>query len=113
MKSTAKDDDRSYTTEEIDQVLRDCDHRSKEFASKGLGITAKRTPNAFTEALLELEHNYDKYKKTVEVFKKYLKWDLIARNHIELYHNITNTGPGNKDTVTIAKKLTDPTLAQS
>jgi glycosyltransferase involved in cell wall biosynthesis len=85
----------------------------KEFASKGLGITAKRTPNAFTEALLELEHNYDKYKKTVEVFKKYLKWDLIARNHIELYHNITNTGPGNKATVTIAKKLTDPTLAQS
>ncbi|MGC2308589.1 MAG: hypothetical protein WA461_09300 [Nitrososphaeraceae archaeon] len=27
--STAKDDDRSYTTEEIDQVLRDCDPRSK------------------------------------------------------------------------------------
>lgn len=28
-KTTAKDDDRSYTTEEIDQVLRDCDPRSK------------------------------------------------------------------------------------
>jgi len=85
----------------------------KEFASKSLGITAKRTPNAFTEALLELERNYDKYKKTVEVFKKYLKWDLIARNHIELYHDITNSGPGNKATVSIAKKLTDPTSAQS
>lgn len=41
----------------------------KEFADKGLGITAKTTPNAFTDALLELDNNYIKYKNAVERFK--------------------------------------------
>jgi glycosyltransferase involved in cell wall biosynthesis len=83
-----------------------------EFASKGLGITAKRTPNAFTEALLELDNNYDRYKKAVEGFKENLKWTTGARNHIELYHNVinsTNVLANNKATVTIAKSLSDPT----
>ena len=46
-----------------------------------LGITTKRTPNAFTEALLELDNNYDSYKKVVEGFKKNLNWTKVARNH--------------------------------
>jgi glycosyltransferase involved in cell wall biosynthesis len=59
-----------------------------EFAAKGVGITAQRTPNAFTTALIKLDNNYNKYKKAVEDFKKNLRWNLIARNHIELYHDI-------------------------
>jgi glycosyltransferase involved in cell wall biosynthesis len=86
----------------------------KEFASKGLGITAKRTPNAFTDALLELDRNYDKYKKAVEGFKKYLKWNIVARNHIELYNSITSSTrilTSNKTTIAIAKSVTDRTSA--
>jgi hypothetical protein len=64
-------------------------------------------PDAFTNALLQLENSYDKYKKAVEEFKKYLEWNIIARSHIELYHNIitsTKTLMNNDaTTVTIAK----------
>ena len=59
-----------------------------EFAAKGLGVTAKRMPSAFTNAFLALDNNYNKYKQAVEGFKKNLRWSLIVRNHIELYHNI-------------------------
>ena len=62
----------------------------KEFASKGLGITTKRTPNTFADSLFELDKNYDKYKNAIEGFKKYLRWDIIARNHTELYNNISS-----------------------
>jgi glycosyltransferase involved in cell wall biosynthesis len=59
-----------------------------EFAAKGLGITAKRTPNAFTYALIELDKNYDKYKNAIEGFKKNLRWNIIASTHIKLYRDI-------------------------
>jgi len=55
---------------------------------RGLGIVAKRTPEAFTDALVELDNNYDKYKKTIDGFKENLKWNIVARNHIELCHDI-------------------------
>ncbi len=86
----------------------------KEFASKGLGIAAKRTPNAFSEALSELDRNYDKYEKAVEDFRKYLKWNIVARNHIELYNRITSSTrilTGNKATIAIAKSVADRTSA--
>jgi glycosyltransferase involved in cell wall biosynthesis len=77
-----------------------------EFASKGLGITARRTPKAFTNALLELDNNYDIYKKAVDGFKKYLKWDSITRNHIKLYNDvITNS---NRMLATIDGDVTHP-----
>ena len=44
-----------------------------EFAAKGLGITAKRNSNAFTDALIKLDKNYDIYKKAVNDYKKYLE----------------------------------------
>jgi glycosyltransferase involved in cell wall biosynthesis len=86
----------------------------KEFADKGLGITAKRTPNAFTDALLELDNNYNKYKNAVERFKENLKWATVARNHIELYNSIvssTKVVATNKVTVPIANCLADTTSA--
>jgi glycosyltransferase involved in cell wall biosynthesis len=84
----------------------------KEFASKGLGITAKRIPNAFTEALLELDNNYDKYKHAVKRFKENLKWATVARNHIELYNSIvssTKVVASSKINVPIARSLADTT----
>ena len=84
----------------------------KEFASKGLGITTKRVPNAFTDALLELDKDYDKYKSAVEGFKKYIKWNIVARNHIELYCGIGSSTmilTGNEPTIAITKSMRDLT----
>jgi glycosyltransferase involved in cell wall biosynthesis len=84
----------------------------KEFASKGLGITTKRTPNAFADALLELDNNYDKYQKAIECFKKYLNWNIVAINHIELYNSIsysTRMLASYEPTITVTKSITDPT----
>jgi glycosyltransferase involved in cell wall biosynthesis len=85
----------------------------KEFASKGLGITTKRMPNAFADALLELDKNYDKYQKAIEGFKKYLQWCIVTMNHIELYNSITSTTKmvtSNKPTITITESI-DPRSA--
>jgi glycosyltransferase involved in cell wall biosynthesis len=88
----------------------------KEFASKGLGITTKRTPNTFADALLELDKNYDKYKNAIKGFKKYLRWDIVARNHIELYNSIsspTRMLTSNEPHITVTKSIADPTSATS
>ena len=66
----------------------------------------RRTPKAFTNALLELDNNYDIYKKAVDGFKKYLKWDSITRNHVKLYNDvITNS---NRMLATIDGDVTHP-----
>jgi glycosyltransferase involved in cell wall biosynthesis len=81
----------------------------KEFASQDLGIVAKRTPAAFTDALLELDSNYDRYKQAVERFKENLKWATVARNHVELYNDITSSNEdlaSSKATTAITKNLT-------
>jgi glycosyltransferase involved in cell wall biosynthesis len=86
----------------------------KEFASKGLGITAKRTPNAFADALSELDRNYEKYQKVIEGFKKYLEWNIVARNHIEIYNSITSSArmlTSNEPTIRVTKSIADPTSA--
>jgi glycosyltransferase involved in cell wall biosynthesis len=88
----------------------------KEFASKALGIATKRTPNAFVDALLELDNNYDKYQKAIEGFKKYLKWNIVAGNHIELYNSITSSAKipaSNEPTIIVTKSIADPTSTAS
>jgi glycosyltransferase involved in cell wall biosynthesis len=57
----------------------------REFASMGLGITAKRHPKAFAKSLLELDTNYSAYSKAVESFKYKIKWDYVANMHTQLY----------------------------
>jgi glycosyltransferase involved in cell wall biosynthesis len=76
-----------------------------EFATKGLGITAKRTPNSFTNALIKLDKNYDKYKNAAECFKKNLEWNLTARIHNEIYQNIIGQAKvlTNNEVTTIVK----------
>lgn len=59
-----------------------------EFASRGLGITVKRNASAFSEALIHLERNYDKYAETVDEFKKEIAWPEVAKRHAELYRRI-------------------------
>ena len=81
-----------------------------EFAAKDLGITAKRAPNAFTDALMELDKTYDKYKNAVEGFKKNLRWYITAINHIKLYHGIlrpTKIFTNNQATATIVNSPQD------
>jgi glycosyltransferase involved in cell wall biosynthesis len=57
----------------------------KEFSSKGLGVVVKRKPAAFAKALKTLDTNYNIYVRKVNSFRKKLKWDRIATQHIELY----------------------------
>jgi len=60
----------------------------REFSARGLGITVKRNPQEFSQALVTLNNNYEYYAKNVILFKQKLKWDNIARNHISLYNQI-------------------------
>jgi glycosyltransferase involved in cell wall biosynthesis len=60
----------------------------KEFSSMGLGISVKRNPHHLSNALLELENNMEKYKKSVHEFSTRLTWDEVADKHINLYENL-------------------------
>ena len=65
----------------------------KEFAEMGLGITAKRDPVSFAKAIRELGGSYDKYSKSVDDFKKQLRWEFVTKQHINIYsHAITERG---------------------
>ncbi|HEX6028169.1 MAG TPA: glycosyltransferase, partial [Nitrososphaeraceae archaeon] len=59
----------------------------REFAAKGLGITAKRNPHEFSKGLESITSNYAKYKEAVNMFKEKLKWDSVAKQHSMLYHH--------------------------
>ena len=62
----------------------------REFSSKGLGITTKGNPNKFSEALMKLEKDYQSYIKTISQFKENLRWDNVAKRHLEIYTQIIN-----------------------
>jgi glycosyltransferase involved in cell wall biosynthesis len=62
----------------------------KEFEELGLGITAKRDPVSFANAIRELAESYDKYSKSVDNFKEQLRWEFVSKQHIDIYsHAIT------------------------
>ena len=63
-------------------------HFFKEFAMKDLGITVKREPCEFANALHEMENNYHFYSKKVNKFRLNLTWDTVANQHNELYSDI-------------------------
>jgi glycosyltransferase involved in cell wall biosynthesis len=65
----------------------------KEFAEMGLGITSKRDPVSFAKAIRELGESYDKYSNSVDNFKEQLRWELVSKQHIDIYsHAITKRG---------------------
>jgi glycosyltransferase involved in cell wall biosynthesis len=66
----------------------------KEFSSKGLGITVKRNPAAFANALRALDKYYEEYLQRVISFKEKLKWDIVAQQHAWLYRCIIINGRG-------------------
>ena len=60
----------------------------REFANLGLGITAKRNATGFEQGLKIVDKNYDKLKSHVDDFRKNLKWNVIAKQHLDIYENI-------------------------
>lgn len=69
----------------------------REFAKLGLGIIAKRNATGFEEGLQKFDKNYDKLKSNVDEFRKNLKWDVIARQHLDVYRNILDIKKDKKD----------------
>jgi glycosyltransferase involved in cell wall biosynthesis len=65
----------------------------KEFSSKGLGITVKRKPAAFANALRALDKYYEEYLQRVSIFKEKLKWKIVAEQHASLYRCVINGRP--------------------
>jgi glycosyltransferase involved in cell wall biosynthesis len=61
----------------------------KEFSDQGLGITAKRKPNEFSNAIKNLEKDYCKYIESVNIFKNNLKWEFVAKQHEAIYCSIS------------------------
>jgi hypothetical protein len=59
-------------------------------SSKGLGITVRRDPNKFSKALMKLEKDYQSYVKTISQFKENLRWNSVAKKHLEIYTQIIN-----------------------
>lgn len=57
----------------------------KEFEKEGLGITVKRRPHEFNHALKKFESNYSTYAQRVKEFQWQLKWENIARQHLQVY----------------------------
>jgi glycosyltransferase involved in cell wall biosynthesis len=57
----------------------------KEVSAQGLGITAKRTPKDFSNAIKRLDKDHDDYVKRVAEFKKKLSWDHVAKQHQSIY----------------------------
>ena len=68
----------------------------REFAAKGLGITAKRNPHEFSKGIKKLDRNYFKYAESVNAFKQNLKWNFVARQHSQLYYSTIGTSRGLK-----------------
>jgi glycosyltransferase involved in cell wall biosynthesis len=68
----------------------------REFAAKGLGITAKRNPHEFSKGIKKLDRNYFKYAESVDTFKQNLKWNFVARQHSQLYYSTIDTRRGLK-----------------
>ena len=60
----------------------------KEFSDMGLGISVERNPVEFSQALLKLKVDYNRYKDAVINFRKNLLWKEVAKKHILLYNSM-------------------------
>jgi glycosyltransferase involved in cell wall biosynthesis len=63
----------------------------QEFAQMNLGITCKRNAKSFSESLINLDTNYEKYHNNVLHFNPKLKWDNIANNYINFFEKVLNS----------------------
>ncbi|HXS60722.1 MAG TPA: hypothetical protein VN703_07935, partial [Candidatus Sulfopaludibacter sp.] len=62
----------------------------KEFSDLKLGLTVKRNSRSFTQGLKIIDKNYEEFQSNVKEFRKTLKWNNIAKKHIQIYENILN-----------------------
>ena len=63
----------------------------QEFAQMDLGITCRRDAKSFSDSLMNLATNYEKYHNNVLNFNPKLKWDNIADNYINFFSKILNS----------------------
>jgi glycosyltransferase involved in cell wall biosynthesis len=63
----------------------------QEFAQMDLGITCRRDAKSFSESLINLATDYEKYHNNVLQFNPKLKWDNIANNYINFFSKILNS----------------------
>jgi hypothetical protein len=56
-----------------------------------LGITCRRNAKSFSESLIDLDNNYEKYHNNVLQFNPKLKWDNIANNYIDFFSKLLNS----------------------
>jgi glycosyltransferase involved in cell wall biosynthesis len=68
----------------------------KEFAAQGLGITVRRDPDEFCNGLVAIEQDYANYKESVDIFKKKIRWDVIAKQHAMVYSRIIESEGNSK-----------------
>jgi glycosyltransferase involved in cell wall biosynthesis len=62
-----------------------------EFAAQGLGIAVDRNPKEFSDAMLYLDKNYNKYVNRVNEFRAKLSWEQIAKEHAHLYYKVLSS----------------------
>ncbi|MFL6476660.1 MAG: glycosyltransferase family 4 protein [Nitrososphaera sp.] len=62
----------------------------KEFEAMGLGLTAKRNPSSFVNAIEIIGKNYDRYSQAVSNFTPKLRWEYVAKQHVEIYNRAKN-----------------------
>ena len=49
---------------------------------------AKRNSRSFEECLKMVDIHYDRLKVNVNEFRKKLNWDVIAKQHLDIYENV-------------------------
>jgi glycosyltransferase involved in cell wall biosynthesis len=59
-----------------------------EFAEAGLGVAVGRNPKEFSDAMVYLDKNYDRYVAKISEFKLKLNWKQVAKEHAALYHQV-------------------------
>ncbi len=73
-----------------------------EFSKIGLGVATDRNAKSFEQGLKTVDENYETLKSNVEKFRKNLKWDNIADQHLEIYNNILATNEYSQEVKAIA-----------
>lgn len=59
----------------------------KEFAAMGLGIISNREPLAFTEAILRISADHERFTANVNEFRPKLRWNFVAGQHAAIYQS--------------------------
>ena len=77
----------------------------KEFSKLNLGIVTDRNASSFEKGLKIVDKNYETLISNIDEFRKKLKWNIIAKQHLEVYENILNTQKNKNIKLIATKKL--------